>query len=192
MFFLLWVLSSSVVNHNSWTTNNISILEKLEQALVQTLFYGLMMNCLPTQATSSMKIRNCSISFSINASKRMSTLFWRILQNLLGHTSTQSSLRNLSKFVIPSNLYPMWQGSMKTVARKLSGMLVLDLSRNSWTPKKIYPISIKLSIWYFAETKRQPLTSSIELVFLNQKCRPSLTTLLNSPTSSPSIQCQSQ
>jgi hypothetical protein len=36
------------------------------------------------------------------------------------------------------------------------------------------------------------LTSSIELVFLNQKCRPSLTTLLNSPTSSPSIQCQSQ
>ena len=29
---------------------------------------------------------------------------------------------------------------------KLSGMLVLDLSRNSWTPKKIYPISIKLSI----------------------------------------------
>ena len=71
-------------------------------------------------------------------------------------------------------------------------MLVPDLWRSSWTSKKILQISIKLSTWFSAETKKRLLTSSIELAYLSPRCQQSRMTQHNSLTLWPLTRCPSR
>lgn len=76
--------------------------------------------------------------------------------------------------------------------RRHSGMLDPDSLSSSWIKRMVFLVSIKLSTWSSAETKKPPSTSSTEQVFHNKGCQLSRTIRHNSPTLLPSIRCQSR